>query len=80
MSVLIPSRIADDACKTIMPLNFFGFIVWSGIENDDALEKVIKNCRAFSKKSDEELAKRIEDYCRILYEKGFVVRRSDPRE
>ena len=73
MKVLTPSRIASQNCKSILPLNLFGSIVWSAIEKDDPVEKILELSRIFSKKSDTELLDRIQDFCEMLREKGFVV-------
>ena len=75
MNVLIPSRIANDACKTIFPLSLTGSIVWAGIENDYPVEKVLEGFRIFSKKPDEELTEKIEAFCRTFCEKGFAIPR-----
>ena len=73
MPVLIPSRIASDACKTILPLNFFGVAVWVGIEKDYELEQVLAPLRPFSRKSDEELAQQVERCCQKFCAAGFAL-------
>lgn len=81
MNVLVPSREAADVCHTILPLTLLGTFIWSGIQKDLPIEKVLEVCRIFSKKSDEELTERIETFCRTLCEKGFAIPReteSDP--
>lgn len=73
MKVLTPSRVASRDCKSILPLNFFGAIVWNAIEKDEPVEKVLELSRIFSKKTDPELLDRIQDYCEMLREQGFVL-------
>ena len=75
MNVLVPSREASDACKTILPLTLLGTFIWSGIQKDLPIEKVLEVCRIFSKKSDEELTERSETCCRTLCEMGFAMPR-----
>lgn len=77
MNVLIPSRVANDHCRSIMPLSLFGMIVWAGIENDYPIDKVLNTCRLLMKRSDEELTSKIEEYCQGLLKKGFVMSKSE---
>ena len=78
MNVLIPSRQASAYCSTIVPLTFLGTIIWAGIEKDYPIEKVLEIYRMFSKKPDEELIEKIEDFCQKLQKKGFVIPKEDP--
>ena len=74
-NVLIPSRIAGEQCKTILPLSLMGSIIWRGIEEDYPMEKVLEVCHIFSKKPDEALMAQIEAYAQTLCEKGFAMPR-----
>ena len=78
MNVLIPSRITGDACKTILPLTLMGAIVWTGIQKDYPIEKVLEAFRIFSKKPDEELIEKIDSFCEKLYQKGFIISKEAP--
>ena len=75
MTVLVPSRAAAKDCKRIMPLTFTGKIVWTGIEKDYPVKKIVEMYRLFSKKSDEELTASIEEFCQLLFREGFLIKK-----
>lgn len=73
MNVLIPSRAANAYCTTILPLTLIGSIIWTGIEKDYSIEKILEVYRIFSKKPDEELIAKIDEFCQKLQKRGFVI-------
>ena len=73
--VLVPSRMASDACQTVLPLNMSGFMIWNAIENDDPPEKLLELYGAFSRLDPEVQKTRIEEFCQRLLELGFVIRK-----
>ena len=73
VKVLIPSRLAAKECASILPISFFGAVIWAGIETDQPIENVLRICRLLTKKSDEELIAGIEEYCAKLVEKGYAL-------
>jgi hypothetical protein len=77
MNVLIPSRAASEACHKVLPLTISGTMVWAGIENNYPIEKVLTGLHIFSKKPDQELIEKIDQFCEKLREQGFVVLRED---
>ena len=78
MNVLIPSRAANAHCTTILPLSLIGSIIWTGIEKDYPIEKVLEVYHIFSKKPDEELIEKIDEYCQKLADKGFAIPKDAP--
>ncbi len=71
--VLIPSRQASDACRSIFQLYGPYNVVWNGIEKDLPLEKVLEVYAIFSKLDPEEQKRRIENCCQKLLEAGFIL-------
>ena len=78
MNVLIPSRAANAHCTTILPLSLIGSIIWTGIEKDYPIEKVLEVYHIFSKKPDEELIEKIDEFCKKLVDKGFATPKDAP--
>ena len=74
--VLVPSRLASDACKTVLPLNMPGYLIWTAIEKDEPLETLLELYGAFSRLTPEAQRTRIEDFCQRLLELGFVIRKA----
>ena len=50
MYVLIPSRIASNYCKKILPMTMAETMIWAGIEKGYPIEKTLERLRIFSKK------------------------------
>ncbi len=73
MNVLIPTRQAFESCHTIFRLTLIGAIIWTGIEKNYPMEKVLEAYRIFSKKSDEELTAKVEEFCQALCRRGFAL-------
>ena len=80
MNVLIPSRVANAHCTMILPLTLIGTIIWTGIEKDYPIEKVLEVYHIFSKKPDEELIEKIDEFCKKLVDKGFAIPKDAPVE
>lgn len=78
MNVLIPSRAANAHCTMILPLTLIGTIIWTGIEKDYPIEKVLEVYHIFSKKPDEELIEKIDEFCKKLVDKGFATPKDAP--
>lgn len=71
--VLIPSRQASDVCKTILPLSGSAFVVWTGIEKDYPLQKVLEVYGIFSKLDPEAQKRRVEEQCEKFLKLGFAI-------
>lgn len=78
MNVLIPSRVANAHCTSILPLTLLGTIIWTGVEKDYPIEKVLETYHIFSKKPDEELIEKIDEFCKKLVDKGFAIPKDAP--
>ena len=73
--VLIPTRKASDVCKTVFPLSMSGFMIWSAIEQNDSMDKLLELYGSFSRLTPEEQVTRIEEFCQKLLNMGFVIRK-----
>lgn len=71
--VLIPARRASDACKTIYRLSGSAFFVWTAIEKDFPMEKLLELYSVFSKLSPDAQRERIEKQCQDLLNLGFII-------
>lgn len=75
--VLVPSRMASDACQAVLPLNMSGFMIWSAIEKDEPLETLLELYGAFSRLDPEAQKTRIGEFCQRLLDLGFVTRKAE---
>ena len=71
--VLIPTRQASDACTTMLPLPKLWAATWDAIAIDYPLEQSVKIHMLFTRKSEEEVRKRIDDFCKSLCRQGFLM-------
>ena len=71
--VLVPSRAAFGFCKNIQPLSLFESMIWTGIEKNYPVEKILEGFHIFSKAPDDELIAKIDNCCQKLLEKGFIL-------
>lgn len=75
--MLIPSRQASEFCNTILPLSGSAYVVWTGIEKDYPLEKVLDIYSIFSKLDLESQKRRVEEQCEKFMKLGFVIRKAE---
>ncbi len=73
MHVLIPSRAAYDACRTIRPLTKLWAITWEQLGREDAEERIMTIHRILTRKPDEEIRANLDAFLRDLASKGFLI-------
>ena len=71
--VLIPTREASDACTTILPLPKLWAATWDAIITDYPMDKSVKIHMLLTRQSEEEVRKRISDFCKSLCKQGFLI-------
>lgn len=78
--VLVPSRMASDACQTVLPLNMSGFMIWNAIVQDDSMEKLQNLYGVFSSLEPEAQLSKIQEFCQKLLKLGFILPKEQERE
>lgn len=73
MNVLIPSRAAYGACRTIKRLPALWAITWEQLEREDAEERILAIHRILTRKPDEEIRKTVDEFLQDLADKGFLI-------
>ena len=77
-TVLIPTRAAYDYCKSVQILPKLWAGTYSSICRGAPMEKILKIHRMFMRqKTDEQILTEIEDFCKKLCAKGFLLRSDD---
>ena len=78
--VLIPSREAYPDCAQIQRLPMLWVIIWDVLCGKTDLEKAMQIHRILTKRPDEEIMERIDRFCSVLCEKGFLIEEPDESE
>ncbi len=73
MNVLIPQREASAYCTTIQQLPMLWAATWDAFCKGASIESSIPVHVAFTKKSPEECRVKLEQFCRTMVERGFMV-------
>lgn len=73
MNVLIPSRAAYGACRTIKRLPAIWAITWEQLGREDAEERILTIHRILTRKPDVEIRTSVDAFLRDLADKGFLI-------
>lgn len=71
--VLIPSRSVFDVCRTIKRLSLFEYAIWDGLEKNKPFSEIVKIFMLITKKDEDFVTKKIENYLRYFFENGFLI-------
>lgn len=77
MNVLIPTRMAYGDCHTIRQLPMLWAATWDLISRGTAEETIIRVHQIFTKNTDMEIRRKVEDFCKKLCEEGFMIYEPD---
>lgn len=73
VSVLIPSRAAYEACRSIQRLPPLWAATWSLLEKGDREETILRLHRILTKRSEEEIRGGLEKFCTEMAQKGYLI-------
>ncbi len=76
-NVLIPSRVAYDACKSIIRLPMLWAMTWSLLEKGEPEEKILRAHKILTKQSDSVIREKLNEFYEQLADQGYLIRVED---
>lgn len=75
--ILVPSRLASDACKKTFYLPTLWAMTWSMLETGRSLEQIKNVHRILTKQPDDVIEARLDDFLQRLVQDGFLLEVED---